>query len=186
MKGDRRKALGFAAGAIKLIKGDYAFYEEWLRKSTARFHNQFKWFFTSEDTIPEDLPKGLEVIELPPEKVFVGDTDELLPQSKIQEEIDALLYGDSVSTHFGKISARYDLVLTLVCETITSSTYGDKRFYLFVDKDGNEFTWSTATNKELERNKTYECRGTIKAHNIYKGKKQTELSRVMNFKEVIR
>ena len=178
----RRNSLGFQNGYITLLKGDQLLYEEWLRAdAAARYHGHFKWYYTSFDGIPDALPKGLEPVKLLASEVFREDSDELLSWSAIDERIAALLYGESPSTHFGTVGTRYDLKLTILNITTVNGSYGEKHFYLFADEDGNEFTWSTATTKDLSPHKTYTCRGTVKAHNVYKGKKQTELSRVMGF-----
>lgn len=181
----RRDSLGFKKGFITLLKGDQSLYEEWLRADDmCRYHGHFKWFIPSQCEIPQDLPKGLEPVTILAEEVFQGKSDELLSWDVIDARIAELLYGDSPSAHYGTIGTRYDLELTILNITTTTGAYGNKYFYLFVDADGNEFTWSTSTSKDLSPHSTYTCRGTVKAHNVYKGKKQTELTRVMGFKPV--
>lgn len=178
----RRDSLGFAEGFITLLKGDQSLYEEWLRAdAVCRYHGHFKWFIPSQCEIPQDLPKGLEPVTISAEEVFQDKSDELLSWDVIDARIAELLYGDSPSAHYGTIGTRYDLELTILNITTTTGAYGNKYFYLFVDADGNEFTWSTSTSKDLSPHSTYTCRGTVKAHNVYKGRKQTELTRVMGF-----
>lgn len=178
----RRDSLGFNKGFITLLKGDQSLYEEWLRAdAVCRYHGHFKWFIPSQCEVPQDLPKGLEPVTILAEEVFQGESDELLSWDVIDARIAELLYGDSPSAHYGTIGTRYDLELTILNITTTTGAYGNKYFYLFVDADGNEFTWSTSTSKDLSPHSTYTCRGTVKAHNVYKGRKQTELTRVMGF-----
>lgn len=181
----RKESLGFKKGFITLLKGDQSLYEEWLRAdAVCRYHGHFKWFIPSQCEVPQDLPKGLEPVTISAEEVFQDNSDELLSWDVIDARIAELLYGDSPSAHYGTISTRYDLELTILNITTTTGAYGNKYFYLFVDADGNEFTWSTSTSKDLSPHSTYTCRGTVKAHNVYKGRKQTELTRVMGFKPV--
>lgn len=178
----RRDSLGFNKGFITLLKGDQSLYEEWLRAdAVCRYHGHFKWFIPSQCEVPQDLPKGLEPVTISAEEVFQDKSDELLSWDVIDARIAELLYGDSPSAHYGTIGTRYDLELTILNITTTTGAYGNKYFYLFVDADGNEFTWSTSTSKDLSPHSTYTCRGTVKAHNVYKGRKQTELTRVMGF-----
>lgn len=178
----RRDSLGFSEGFITLLKGDQSLYEEWLRAdAVCRYHGHFKWFIPSQCEVPQDLPKGLEPVTISAEEVFQDNSDELLSWDVIDARIAELLYGDSPSAHYGTIGTRYDLELTILNITTTTGAYGNKYFYLFVDADGNEFTWSTSTSKDLSPHSTYTCRGTVKAHNVYKGRKQTELTRVMGF-----
>ena len=181
----RRESLGFKKGFITLLQGDQSLYEEWLRAdAVCRYHGHFKWFIPSQCEVPQDLPKGLEPVTISINEVFQDNSDELLSWDVIDARIAELLYGDSPSAHYGTIGTRYDLELTILNITTTTGAYGNKYFYLFVDADGNEFTWSTSTSKDLSPHSTYTCRGTVKAHNVYKGRKQTELTRVMGFKPV--
>lgn len=60
------------------------------------------------------------------------------------------------------------------CVTSWETEYGTTRIYKIVDNAGNVFTWKTGTF--LEDGITT-ITGTVKAHNEYKGIKQTELTR---------
>jgi hypothetical protein len=46
-----------------------------------------------------------------------------------------------------------------------------------ITNNGNTFIWKTSKDLELEDNKTYNIKGTIKAHNEFRDEKQTELTR---------
>ena len=58
-----------------------------------------------------------------------------------------------------------------------SSTYGVNHKYLFEDKDGNVFIWSTSSNGNLEEEILYPIKGTVKEHSVYDGTKQTHITR---------
>lgn len=179
---DRRHSLGFDKGYITIFKGDQAPYEDWFKASIARFHNQFKWYIVSTDEIPEDLPEGLAPVRLEASKIFVGDTQDLLPEAERLKNIEELLYGESKSNYFGTVGYRYDLVLKCIYARSSEGNYGTQMFYIFEDKNGNIFTWNT-TSRLLDVEQIYACRGTVKSHDIYHARKQTTLTRVMNFKE---
>ena len=174
--------LGFTNGYITIFKGDQSLYEDWFKlNSSTRFHNEFKWYITSEETVPEDLPAGLTPVKLPKEKIFT-DTGDLLPQKDRLYNIESLLYGESNSNYFGTVGSRYDFILHCIYIKTTQSYYGAQNFHVFEDKEGNVFTWNT-TSRLLEKDKFYSCRGTVKSHFIYHNQKQTELNRLMSFKE---
>lgn len=66
------------------------------------------------------------------------------------------------------------LVESFKCVTSWETEYGTTRIYKITDNTGNVFTWKTGTFLE-EGIKT--ITGTIKAHNEFRGVKQTELTR---------
>ena len=174
--------LGFDNGYITIFKGDQSLYEDWFKSSNARYSTMFQWYIVSTEEVPEDLPNGLEPVRLDATEIFVGETQDLLPEATRKYNIEKLLYGDNTSDYFGEVNTRYDLVLRCTFVKSTDGVYGSQNFHVFEDKDGNIFTWNTNA-RLLEVGKIYSCRGTVKAHEIYKTRRQTVLSRVMNFKE---
>jgi hypothetical protein len=77
---------------------------------------------------------------------------------------------------FGAVKSKITLDLTLVKEFSFDGTYGITYIYLFEDSLGRCFKWSTS-NQGLETGKAYKVTGTIKAHDEYKGTKQTCITR---------
>lgn len=61
----QKKVLGFQKGYIHIVRGNIKKYDSWLRKSTARYHRGWGWYFVSESPLPTDLPKELKLIKLP-------------------------------------------------------------------------------------------------------------------------
>lgn len=175
--------LGFGdKGFITLIKGDQDLYEDYLKASPARYHGEFKWYFTSDQEVPSDLPSSLVPVVFPAEKYIDLKKDELLQKQERLYNIEAALYGDSASNYYGEIGNRYDFVFKCVYIKTSPGYYGAQNFHVFKDAEDNIFTWTTSS-RLLEVNKFYSCRGTVKAHSIYHNQKQTELTRVMSFKE---
>lgn len=58
--------------------------------------------------------------------------------------------------------------------TSWETDFGTTRIYKIVDKDGNIFTWKTGNTIDEDAEIIV---GTVKAHNEYKGVKQTEITR---------
>lgn len=87
------------------------------------------------------------------------------------------------SKHFGTIGARDTMTLTVIHEFSFSTDFGAMWIFLMKDEAGNVAKWKTSS-PALESGKTYEIKGTIKAHVDYKGTAQTELSRCKVIKEL--
>lgn len=86
------------------------------------------------------------------------------------------------SNHIGNIKDRLTLniaswkCLTSWCNCYDGYTETITFLYQFIDNDGNIFTWKTS--KRLEEDATLQViTGTVKAHNVYRDIKQTELTR---------
>ena len=74
----------------------------------------------------------------------------------------------------GKVGDKLKFVACPVLIYSMETQWGYSYLYRFV-QDGNELIWKTGT--WLDTDIEYEVSGTIKAHNEYRGKKQTELTR---------
>lgn len=171
-----KDVLGFQQGYINLVKGNTEAFTDWLRESAAVYRTFWGWAFESGVEVPK-LPEGLSVVELPWDKVADVEKDELLSKSEIDKVLAELLYDPGSSEWQGEIGERIDRTLTVIkAITLEGGYYGPSTFYLFLDEIGNEYCWTTAA-KKLEVGKTYNIRGTIKELQVYKGKKQTVLTR---------
>ena len=172
-----KEVLGFSKGYITIFKGDTYPVLEWFQQSVARYHKFWGWYIVSEDEVPEIIPAGVTPIQLKWEDVAFADEDQLRPESQIKEHIDSLMYDPSPSKWQGEVGDRIDRTLTVTKVTpLADGYYGPSTFFLFKDEYDNEYCWTTGS-KSLELNATYEVRGTIKALQTYKGKKQTVLTR---------
>ena len=86
------------------------------------------------------------------------------------------------SNHIGNIKDRLTIniaswrCLTSWCNCYDGYNETTTFLYQFVDADGNIFVWKTS--KYLDEDATLkELTGTVKAHNVFRGAKQTELTR---------
>ena len=171
-----KEVLGFTKGYITIFKGDTYALLDWFRESTARYHNIFGWYFISTEELPE-IPAGIEPIQLKWEDVAFVDEDTLKSEAAIKEHINSLIYESTGSEWQGEIGDRIERQLT-VTKVIPLDTgfYGPSTFHLFIDADGNEYSWTTGS-KTLEVGDSYLTRGTIKELKVYHNSKQTVLSR---------
>ena len=84
-----------------------------------------------------------------------------------------------ISEFIGKEKEKVTMEVTLKNMIGFETMYGFSTIYIF-EKDGNILTWKTTSSVNISKSdigSICKLTGTIKAHNIYKGNKQTELTR---------
>lgn len=82
------------------------------------------------------------------------------------------------SDYFGTPGKREIFELTLVsANTLPDSGYGVSTLLKFQDRQGNLAVWITTSEFPATVGKTYKIKATVKTHSVYKGGKQTVLSR---------
>lgn len=96
---------------------------------------------------------------------------------------------NKMSNYVGNIGERIDIEVYLVNRFAFESFYGVQQLYIFKDDENNLYKWKTSKyivdskgqSIEMNENKIF-MKGTIKAHEEYKGVKQTELTRCKIYK----
>ena len=83
----------------------------------------------------------------------------------------------SESQHVGTVGQRLELSLTVISVNTRETAWGVSHIHKLSDSDGNLFVWFSS-NLSLETGRTYSLKGTIKAHNEFRGVKETQLTRV--------
>ena len=172
-----KDVLGFSKGYITIFKGDTYPLLEWFQaEPKCRYHSFWGWYVVSEDELPQ-FPAGITPVQLKWEDVAVANEDCLKSEALVRKAVDALIYESSPSEFQGEVGDRIDRTLTVVKITpLEDGYYGPSTFFLFRDEYENEYCWTTGS-KSLDLGATYEVRGSIKALQTYKGKKQTVLTR---------
>lgn len=171
-----KDVLGFSKGYITIFKGDTYPLLEWFQQSPCRFHNFWGWYLVSEEEEPQ-WPAGVTPVKLKWEDVAIVEEDCLKSEALVRQAVDALIYESNPSEFQGEVGDRIDRTLTVVKVTpLEDGYYGPSTFFLFRDEYENEYCWTTGS-KSLDLGATYEVRGTIKQLSVYKGKKQTVLTR---------
>ncbi len=72
-----KKCRGFSTGPITVIRGNKQEDEYWLGKSNARLAEGIGWYFISTESIPLDIPKHFNLIELTWEEFKDGDNSHM-------------------------------------------------------------------------------------------------------------
>lgn len=81
------------------------------------------------------------------------------------------------STYFGEIGKRYDVAGTVDRIHYIEGEYGVTTLVVFTDADGRRFKWFASGSKEFKVGESVTMKGTVKAHEEYKGAKETVLTR---------
>lgn len=170
-----RHALGFDKGYITIFKGNQFEHNEWFKKSNARFHKDWKWYVVSTEEVPTDLPEGIEPVQLKWEDV-ADENGYMKSIAAINYAVDRLMYEESPSEFIGEVGQRITCSLKIDKAIPVEGAYGTSTIHIMSDENENVFVWTTAA-KTLKVGEKYELRGTIKTHSVYKGVKQTILTR---------
>jgi len=88
------------------------------------------------------------------------------------------------SKHVGAVGERRKFTAT--CHRVFESqgNYGVTGIHKMTDRDGNDLTWFASSAKWLDEGKTYNIVATVKAHDAYKDRPQTVITRVKIIKEI--
>lgn len=83
----------------------------------------------------------------------------------------------SVSAWIGEIGDKFLDTVTFVRKGWCDTRFGGSNIYTFNDAEGNELVWFSSVLLKKEVGETFKIKATIKAHNEYKGKKNTVITR---------
>lgn len=178
---NHKETLGFNKGFITIFKGDTYPHQEWFKASPARYARSWGWYFVSTENIPEDLPEGLEAIQLPWEAISKDDV--LLPEEQVKAIVEKLIYTEDPSEYVGEIGERLKLTVRIDRVFSKDGYYGTSNIHTMRDADGNIFMWAT-TAKCLEEGHWYSMTGTVKEHKVFRNAKQTWLTRCLSIKDL--
>lgn len=171
----QKKILGFENGYITIFKGDTYANLEWFQKSIARYCKWWGWYIVSTETVPFDLPRGLEPVELRWE--LVGEEEGYLKSdAEVKAAVNSILYDKGNSTFQGIVGARLELELEVIAAYKKESYYGEQTIHYMVDKCGNQYLWAT-TSKSWEVGDKHHIKGTVKDHKVIKNVDTTVLTR---------
>ena len=176
----QKEVLGFTKGYITIFKGDTYSEIDWFRASIARYTRWWGWYIISTEEIPEDLPEGIEPIQLPWELVGKEDGN-LKPEHLVKEAVESIIYDESESEYVGSIGERLELFLTVEKVIELDNNFGRSSMHIFKDDCGNSYVWTTAS-KTWSVGSEHHIKGTVKDHRKYRNQCQTILTRCLEVK----
>lgn len=179
----QKEILGFTKGFVWIFKPEIGMDEnnEYFRKSTARYHRIYGWYFISDEVLPEDLPADAEPVVLNWE--LVGNPNgKLKPEAEVEYAVGNLLYPPTEHEFNVSIGQRIELTLTVEKNILLENNYGVSNLHRMLDANGNVYIWITGA-KNWAIDTVHHIRGTVKDTKEYKGEPQIILK---NCREVIK
>lgn len=176
------KKMGMSEdGKVWCVIGNTFEIKDELKEKGARYSNRFGWHFDHADNGYVCAEVSIEEIAEKDANTWVWDLyEEWFIIDLIKQKKDALA-PKTDSEYVGNIGDKVEMRLTFKDEyTFTTHfTYSGELNFIrkFVDENGNTFVWKSSKYLELEQDKEYTVKGTIKDHSEYKGDKQTILTR---------
>lgn len=179
-----RNAFGFGeAGYITLYKGDMEVLSEYFKSFTideeghrAAWYNLiFGWYTPSKLSVPTNLPKGIEAVQLDWDVVRDPEDEENLQMRDNEWVIDyvqKLLAVPSKSEYQGEVGSWIECNVTVVKKVTLNGRYGDSYMHIMQDANENVYVWTTSS-KSLDIDAQYNIKMKVKEHKEYKGTKQT-------------
>ena len=176
-------SLGFSAdGKAWIAVGDTYPIKDQLKAAGARYHKYFGWHF-------DHKPEGFETAEL-----NIGEVSEVISDGTVvlfdDLRIDCCMKAfrekhcpksESTSEYVGEEGKRITVNVKCVRQHEYERSFGYRTTYvtifIFEDADGNVFKWNSTNYTRIENGAEIELTGTVKAHETYKGTKQTVLTR---------
>ena len=174
------EVFGFGEqGFIWIFKGDTYAALDWFRWAPTRYAEFLGWYLPSDIEMPEPLPAGIEPIKLYWNDVKdPDDNDKFMDKDLVKKYIETLIYDKGTSQWMGEVGDK--LTVEVTCNKTVSffTGYGESTLYSFIDKAGNNYTWTTSTNPGIQEGNHYQITGKVKKLDIYKNQKVTTLTRV--------
>lgn len=179
--------MGFNAdGMTWVVLGDtYAIKDE-LKERGAKYNRTLGWHFAEdvEDyfTLEVSADEVFSVSEYDGHYMDYSDYGMVREvMDKIEEANIEMNRQNDTTEYVGEVGDRIEMAVTLtrISTFETNYTYcGELNFiYNFTDADGNVLIWKTTKCIDKEVNDKITLKGTVKAHDEYKGTKQTVLTR---------
>lgn len=181
--------FGFITDTIYVVKekDTYDIKEE-LKNAGAKWNKEWKrWIF--DDTVNIDILNKYNVKEVHYTEVahihkcYADDPIERISfdTCDIYNYINNKLYAEDLNNNISKYmyNIKDRVEIKLIKEDVFgyNTQYGYMHIYILKDKEGNTYKWNTSSTLDMEDEKWYTVKATVKAHEEYKGEKQTVLTR---------
>lgn len=171
----QKEVLGFTNGYITIFRGEDTYEnKDWFKAHGARYTRWWGWYIISTMPVPEELPEGITAMRLNWE--IVGQEDgSLKNDDALQKALDEVLYEQN-GEFVGEIGDKLELWVTVEKAIELDGAYGRSTMHIMYDDDANVYVWTTAA-KSWSEGTEHHIRGSVKDHRIYKGTRQTILTR---------
>ena len=175
------KKMGFNEdGKAWVVLGNTYEIKDELKEAGAKFGAGLGWHFDHEDNGYESFE--IDIMEVACKSEF--DFTLFMKADWMVDEIikakKAELAPKTSSEYIGEIGQKLEVEAKLVGIYQYESHYtyyGELNTILKFEVNGNTLVWKTSSYQDVEEGKTYKVKGTVKAHEEYRGDKQTVLTR---------
>ena len=161
-------------GDTYVAVGDTYSIKDELKKSGAKFSRELGWSFKEDPVKFKTIKIHIDSVAHKSDRGiyhFNDDVEDFM--KKIQEQF----IEPTNSEWVGEIGEKLITWVILKDTHQFQGTFGLTTIYTFKDEDDNSIIWMTTKNVPIEIGDHCELKGTVKAHNIFRGDKQTLLSR---------
>lgn len=170
----QKEVLGFSSGYIWIFTGDTYAAKDWFKEHKYTYRRFWGWSIPGDEEIPEDLPDCVTPVRLDWEKV--GNGDNVINEDLIKEAVENVIYEPTDSEYQGNIGDRIEIFVVVEKVVDIDGAWGTQHLHTFRDDCGNAYVWSTTSKRWNEGEEKF-IRGTISAHKLFRGDKQTWLKR---------
>lgn len=161
-------------GYTYVAVGDTYSIKEELKKAGAKFSKELGWTFKEEPTGFKTVKIDLDLIAHKSDRGIYHLDDGI---EKMMKKFHEKYIEPTSSEWVGNIGDKITIWGKLKDKHQFQGTFGLTTVYTFSDEKENSIVWMTTKNTSINIGDEYMIRGTVKAHNTFRGDKQTLLSR---------
>ena len=171
-------------GYTYVAVGDTYSIKDELKKAGAKFNKELGWTFKEDPVIFKTVKIDLDLIAYKSNNGIYHLDDNI---EKTMKKFHEKFIEPTNSEWVGNIGEKIRTWGILKNTHQFQGTFGLTTVYTFSDEEENSIVWMTTKNMSIEVGDFCELKGTVKSHNIFRGDKQTLLTRcqceVINKKE---
>ena len=161
-------------GYTYIAVGDTYSIREDLKKAGAKFSKELGWTFKEDPVKFKTVKVDLDSIA---HKSDIGIYHFNEDTSEVIKDLQKMFIEPTNSEWVGNIGDKITVWGKLKDKHQFQGTFGLTTVYTFSDEKENSIVWMTTKNISINIGDEYMIKGTVKAHNIFRGDKQTLLSR---------
>jgi hypothetical protein len=174
--GEWKIGKGFVDDKIHVVGIEDSFsVKDAIKAAGGRFNEYTGWYFS-------EAHDEFKTVEITADEALIELSTGMLDwRNDIRETVWAKI--PETSKHVGNVGDKVEVEVTHTHTGSFESGFGHNGYYTvttyvhtFKDADGNVFVWKTSSVSGFE-NETFRIKGTVKAHDEYRGVKQTVLTR---------
>ena len=163
-------------GKTYVITGDSYSIKDDLKENGFRYNPVLKWHKADPGNYKDHVVE-IDINDIAEASAW-GEYHYLTSaQSFVAQKIAPEQEETTPSEWVGTVGDKITATVTFVRKGWCDNRFGGSNIYTFRDANGNQIVWFTSVLMDKEVGDTFNIKATVKAHNEYKGKKNTVISR---------